>query len=123
MSFFLCAWSVAFVALGSAVLGLSFVYRILGSDFGTEGWLRETVTALVTSAMHAGTFMLVLLLHDDTNEYTFRATYFLAFIATYLVYKVTHLEEMTDLELGILVITNSLMFRLMWLGVVLFVVA
>jgi len=114
MTTFLVAWGISFVALGLAVLILSIAYRLFGSDFGTEGWIKELVIVLFTSALHAGVVVAVMHFHETPNHYSFKAMYALAQIATYMVYKITHLEDMTDFELGILVATNFATFVGMW---------
>jgi hypothetical protein len=115
MTSFVQYWLIAAAALGLAVGVLSLVYRLLGSHLGTEGWLRETVIVVVTAAIQAGILVLVLGLHEEPSGHSFRGIRLLAFGASYLVYKISHLNEMTDLELSILTVTNFAAFFILWM--------
>lgn len=122
MTLFLTAWLIAAVSLGLALLGLSLVYRLLDSDFGTQGWGREIGIAVFTAALQAVAFVFIVRLTGGSGGAYFRAAELLAFGITYVVYKISHIQEMTDVELAILVATNSAAFLLLdflawkWLG-------
>ncbi|MHB1156886.1 MAG: hypothetical protein ACYC26_08610 [Phycisphaerales bacterium] len=107
MAYYLANWAITSVALGLAVLLLSGVYRLLGSDLGTSGWVREITVVLITAAIQAGIFVAVLSLQDQSSRALSRAFFALSLAVTYVSYKLTHLEEMEDLQIGLLVIFNS----------------
>lgn len=107
MAHYLANWAIASVALGLAVLLLSAAYRMLGSDLGTSGWVREITVVLITAAIQAGIFVVVLSLQDQSSRPLNRAIGALSLAVTYVSYKLTHLEEMEDLQITILVISNA----------------
>lgn len=102
MAIFLTAWLIAFLSLSLAVAGLTVAYRLLGSDLRTEGWLRETAIALVTSAIQA----LLLWAVISLIGYPHWLHLFLAAVIAGLVYRLTHLEDMERLEASVISITQ-----------------
>jgi hypothetical protein len=120
---FLTAWLIAAIALGLALLGLSLVYRLLDSDFGTEGWGREIGLVIFTAGVQALAFLFIVRLTGGSGGAYFRAAELLAFGITFVVYKISHFQEMTEVELAILVATNSAVFLLLdflawkWFGI------
>ncbi len=115
MEVFFTAWAVAAVSLGLAVAILSVIYRVLGGDFGTDSPGREAMIVIFTSAVHGGVVTGVLAFHQTPSAHSFKAIYIIAFIATYLIYKFTHLQDMAELELMILTGLNYVIFLALWL--------
>ena len=115
MPVFLQLWLTCFLTLGAAVRGLTFAYRILGSDLGTQeglgGFGSEVVVALVASALQALVLWAAVAVIGTPHLYHF----VLAAVVAGFVYMATHLEDMTRLEAGIIGATQFLLYLLAWL--------
>ncbi len=114
---FLLVWAVAATALGLSVAGLTLIYRLLGSDLGTDGWLRELGIVLFTSAIQAGLYMAVTALSNEPGRAAGQALYAFGVLATALAYKVTHLADMEALEICLLVLVNIAVLLLLRMAV------
>ena len=115
MTQYLLIWLLCAVTLAVAVAGLHVAYRLLGSDFGTEGLVKETVTLLVASALQAGVFYIAWAVYDPESPqrlWTFVRIF--GVLVVVLVYKLTHLTDMDAVELILLAAAQG-MLLIVWI--------
>ena len=107
---FLVFWMIMFASLAVTLAVLNPIYSMFGADLGLKGFWRETVIAVVVSALQAGIFWAVL---QVTGLVVGRALLGAA-IVLYLSYKVTHLSDsvfegiyaMDDWAIGAIAVTQ-----------------
>ena len=104
MADYLLIWGACAITLLMSLAALHWTYRLLGSDFGLNDWKRELVTAVVASALQAGVFAIAMYLTREGAGPAGARRFALIFSVAMLwvCYKVTHLAEMDNLEIGIL---------------------
>jgi hypothetical protein len=104
MADYLLMWGVCAITLLVSLAALHCTYRLLGSDFGLNAWKRELVTALVAAALQAGVFAVAMYVTREGAGPAGARRFALIFSVAMLwvCYKVTHLAEMDNLEIGIL---------------------
>ncbi len=101
---FAIIWGGCFAALVIALVALHWTYRLLGSDFGLNGWKSELATAVVASAMQAGVFFVAAYLTRE-GAGVGGATRFAVIFSILLLcacYKVTHLTDLDAIDLAVL---------------------
>ncbi len=106
MPIFFHIWLLSFATLAVAVVLLTLGYRLLGSDLGTDGFVRETVIALVASACQALVIWAVVALIGAPAFFHF---VFAAVVAG-LIYIATHLEDMGRLEASLIGATQFALY-------------
>ena len=99
---FLGTWLTTSLALGLAVVTLTFVFR---GTFIEGGWKREGCIVIVTAFFHALVITAALSIQEDLPRGVGAAVFF-SLAITYLVYKMTHLQDLTNPEIASLTITN-----------------
>lgn len=98
MATFFTAWLIAFLSLSLAVGALTIAYRLLGSDLGTDGWMREAGIALFASGVQA----LLLWTVISLIGYPHWTHLILAAVIAGIVYRLTHLVEMEQVEISVI---------------------
>jgi len=106
MTTFLTAWLICTLALGLSVVGLVIWYHLIGFDFGGKGFVFEAIVVLVTAALQACGVLLGRYLYEKTRSINADAVILIAITCTGFVYKLTHYEQMSNLELGTLIVAN-----------------
>jgi hypothetical protein len=101
---FAIIWGGSFAALVATVVALHWIYRLLGSDFGLNGWKSELPTAMVAAAMQAGVFFVAAYLTREGAGVGGATRFALIFSVLFLCgcYKVTHLSDLDGIDLAIL---------------------
>ncbi len=94
-------WAFMAVSLALAVAALHYTYRAFGSDLGLKGPGSEAATVLVASAMQAAIVAVLVSLIGWRTQ--LGHAYVLTGLITWIVYKVTHLTEMS-IEVGLVVL-------------------
>lgn len=97
---YLILWGVTAAGLGISVVGLHLIYRALGSDLGLRSPRKEVITAVVCAAVQALVPLACLLLLGYIDVRVAPASALVPLV----VYKVTHLLEMTKLEVALVVL-------------------
>ena len=100
---FLVIWFWCLAALAVAVGGLSLTYYLSDTDFGTSGIWRETIIVVIVSAAQAAAVLGVYALVGEGSRWTGRTNAVILAGLLYFTYKLTHLQEMEDQEIGILI--------------------
>lgn len=103
---YVVVWLVCAAALAVAVGGLTLTYRLSDTDFGTSGLRRETVIVLIVSALQAATFLGVNALLGYESRWASRSSAAIIIVLMYVTYKLSHLEEMDEQEIGLLILTD-----------------
>lgn len=94
------------LAITITVIGLHLAYRLSGSDFGFEGVVKQIVIVLLITATQAGIAAGVTSLDLPDQSITARLALIAPLIATYVFYKFTHFDSMSDFDIFILVSVN-----------------
>jgi hypothetical protein len=110
---FFTAWIIGILSLGIAVFGLWAIFRYLDSDFGIEGLVREISIVFVTSFLQALFFVFVIKAIGLDKPPPFPIIFDMAFALTYVVYKVTHMTQMSDKEIAILTVSNYAVYMIL----------
>ena len=101
---FVIIWGGCVAALVVALVALHWTYRLLGSDFGLNGWKSELPTAIVAAAMQAGVFLVAAYLTREGAGIGGATRFALIFSVLLLCacYKVTHLRDLDAIDLAVL---------------------
>jgi len=104
---FAILWLAAALALGLTVAALTLIYQVLDTDLGTLSFPREAIIVLLTSAVQVGIFLGAEALAPSLGvKSAGNIAAPLAMAITWLAYRVTHLETMSDLEPAIVAMAN-----------------
>ena len=107
MMLFLHEWMLTAAALSVTICGLVIAYRLLGSDLGADGPIREAVIVLCTSAAQAGAALLVQQILTDASPRLDWVIAVVAAIISYMAYRVSHFDDMDDMEAGAIALGNA----------------
>jgi hypothetical protein len=107
---FAIIWAGCLAALAVTLVALHWSYRLLGSDFGLNGWRSELPTALAAAAMQAGVFFVAAYLTREGAGVGGATRFALIFSVLLLCgcYKVTHLSDLDGIDLAVLAAVDHL---------------
>ncbi len=103
---FLLLWLVCAVVLAVAAGGLWLTYRLSGTDFGLYGLRRETIVVMVASSLQAATVVGIRALVGGSSHWSGRSIGAIMILLLYFIYKLSHLDEMEEQEIGLLIVTD-----------------
>lgn len=104
---FLLLWFWCLLALAVAAGGLWLVYNLMDTDLGLSGIWREAIIVVILSALQAAVIIGISALVGEPSRRSGRAIWICLVGLTYITYKLSHLQEMEDQKIGILVATDS----------------
>ncbi len=117
MPHLLLTWLVCFVALALAVGGLAVWYRLIGSEFdGKDFWFEVGVIGFAAAAQ-TGVIAVLQAVESEYGAMLGRAMLMFGVLATFVIYKLTHYEDMSDMDIFTICLVNiASWFALMMLA-------
>jgi hypothetical protein len=111
MHSYLVYWAVTFFTLGLSLIITAIIYQSMGDGLDLNGWIKETITALIVSAGQAGGYLLQQQF-PMPHGFLFRShngqlAGVIFLLSLWLGYKLTHLTSWDWLEYFILAMVQS----------------